>query len=164
LRRAESTDVAPFLGSRSARIILVLTVIAWAFVGARVWLGKNLAGLKNAQSTGDAFLNKIVLNPFFALRYAVWQEHAMQRSAGLSTIESLGVIITGLPFARAFVNFQPLVRKGLPTAAAAIFKQLGYKPRFFYGGYLSWQRIGEFCREQGFEDVYGGDQMVPHAR
>ncbi len=85
-------------------------------------------------------------------------------SSGISTIESLGVIITGLPFARAFVNFQPIVRRGLPTAAAPIFKQLGYKPRFFYGGYLSWQRIGEFCREQGFEEVYGGDQMVPHSR
>jgi phosphoglycerol transferase MdoB-like AlkP superfamily enzyme len=80
-------------------------------------------------------------------------------SSGISTVESLGVIITGLPFARAFVNFQPLVRKGLPTAVAPIFKRLGYRPRFFYGGFLSWQRMGEFCREQGFEEVYGGDQM-----
>ncbi len=233
-------------------MITIIVIAIWAFVGARVWLGRNLAGLKNAQSTGDAFLNKIVLNPFFALRYAIWQEHTMQKSAGLkiflpdgnvrgaaealfpatqnaanlddclkriapgnpgpkpthifivvmesydawsmqpeyaglhltdrvkalgdggiraqgfissgiSTVESLGVIITGLPFARAFVNFQPMVRKGLPTAAAPIFKRLGYRTRFFYGGYLSWQRIGEFCREQGFVEVYGGDQMVPHA-
>jgi phosphoglycerol transferase MdoB-like AlkP superfamily enzyme len=85
-------------------------------------------------------------------------------SSGVSTVESLGAVITGLPFARAFVNFQPVVRRGLPTAAASIFKQLGYKTRFFYGGFLSWQRIGEFCREQGFDEVYGGDQMVPRAR
>ena len=252
LRRAESTDVPDFLGTKVARAITVALIVIWAFVGARVWLGKNLAGLKNAASTGDEFLNKIVLNPFFALRYAIWQEHSMQKSIGLkdilpsadvrgaaaalfpsardaanlddcmkriapgnpgqrpshifivvmesydawalqpeygglhltdrvkqlgqqgiraqgfissgvSTVESLGVIITGLPFARAFVNFQPIVRRGLPTAAAPIFKQLGYKPRFFYGGYMSWQRIGEFCREQGFDEVYGGDQMVPHA-
>ena len=254
LRQAESADVPNFLGTRAARAIIVIVIVVWAFVGARVWLGRNLAGLKNAASTGDVFLNKIVLNPFFALRYAIWQEHTMKTSTGLrnflpdgnvrgaatalypataqnapnlddcvkrtapgnpgskpshifivvmesydawalqpeyaglhltdrlkqlgdegiraqgfissgiSTIESLGVIITGLPFARAFVNFQPTVRKGLPTAAAPIFKQLGYKPRFFYGGYLSWQRIGEFCREQGFDEAYGGDQMVPHAR
>jgi phosphoglycerol transferase MdoB-like AlkP superfamily enzyme len=251
--KAESADVPSFLGSTDARIIIVAVMVAWAFVGARVWLGKNLAGVKNAASTGDVFLNKIVLNPFFALRYAVWQEHTMQKSAGLriflpdgnvraaaaalfpdvqsaanlddclkrtapggsaqkpshifivvmesydawamqpeyaglhltdrlkalgetgvradgfissgiSTVESLGVIITGLPFARAFVNFQPVVRRGLPTAAAPIFKQLGYKTRFFYGGFLGWQRIGEFCREQGFDEVYGGDQMVSHAR
>jgi phosphoglycerol transferase MdoB-like AlkP superfamily enzyme len=252
LRKAESALVPNILRTKAARVITVIVILIWAFVGARVWLGKNLAGLKKAESTGDVFLNKIVLNPFWALRYAVWQEHTMQKSAGLktllpdgnvrvaaaalfpgienaanlddclkriapgnpgqkpthifiivmesydawalqaeyeglhltdrvkalgengigaqgfissgiSTIESLGVIITGLPFARAFVNFQPIVRKGLPTAAAPIFKQLGYKPRFFYGGYLSWQRIGEFCREQGFEEVYGGDQMVPHS-
>ena len=254
LRQAESADAPNFLGTKVARVLTVALLVIWAFVGARVWLGKNLAGLKNAESTGDVFLNKIVLNPFFALRYAIWQEHTMQKSTGLkiflpdgnvrgaasaifreaarnaanlddclkriapgaagpkpshifiivmesydawamqpeyvglhltdrlknlgsegiradgfissgiSTIESLGVIITGLPFARAFVNFQPVVRKGLTTAAAPIFKQLGYKTRFFYGGYLSWQRIGEFCREQGFDEVYGGDQMVPHAR
>ena len=253
LRKAESADVPAFLGTTTARAITVLVIAIWAFAGARVWLGKNFAGLKKAESTGDVFLNKIVLNPFFALRYAIWQEHTMQKSVGLrsllpdgdvrsaaaalfpehantatlddalertapgssgprpahifvvvmesydawamqpeyaglhltdrltalgdkgvharafissgiSTIESLGVMITGLPFARAFVNFQPVVRKGLPTAAAPIFKQLGYKTRFFYGGYLSWQRIGEFCREQGFDEVYGGDQMVPHAQ
>jgi len=252
-QKAETADVPVSVGTKTARVIIVIVIAVWAFVGARVWLGENLAGLKNAESTGDVFLNKIVLNPFFALRYAIWQEHTMQKSAGLriflpdanvraaatalfpnsqnaatldeclkriapgnsgqrpthifivvmesydawamqpeyaglhltdrlsalgdkgvcarafissgiSTIESLGVMITGLPFARAFVNFQSVVRKGLPTAAAPIFKQLGYKPRFFYGGFLSWQRIGEFCREQGFEDVYGGDQMVPHAR
>ena len=253
-RSAESAHVPGFFASRPARLGTAIVLVVWTFVGAKVWLGRNFAGLKNAATTGDVFLNKIVLNPFWALRYAVWQEHTMQKSAGLktflpdgnvraaaaavfpetaqnatnlddclkriapgnagakpthifivvmesydawalqpeyaglhltdrvkqlgeggihadgfissgvSTIESLGVIITGLPFARAFVNFQPLVRKGLPTAAAPIFKQLGYKPRFFYGGYLSWQRIGEFCREQGFEDVYGGDQMVTHAR
>ena len=252
-RRAEHADVPSFLATKSAHAITIVIIAIWAFVGARAWIGKNLAGLKNAESTGDAFLNKIVLNPFWALRYAIWQEHTMQKSAGLkiflpdgnvrgaaaalipgaqnaatlddclkriapgnpgpkpthifivvmesydawsmqseyaglhltdrvkqlgaegvradafissgiSTVESLGVIITGLPFARAFVNFQPTVRKGLPTAAAPIFKQLGYRTRFFYGGYLSWQRIGEFCREQGFDEVYGGDQMVPHAR
>lgn len=252
-RKAASGDAPDFLGTKTARAITLVVIVVWAFVGARIWLGRNLAGLKNAESTGDVFLNKIVLNPFFALRYAIWQEHTMQKSAGLrtilpdgnirgaanaifpdvqnpaklddclkriapgaagpkpdhifivvmesydawamqpeyaglhltdrlkqlgdggirargfissgvSTIESLGVIITGLPFARAFVNFQPIVRRGLPTAGAPIFKRLGYKPRFFYGGYLSWQRIGEFCREQGFEEVYGGDQMVPHER
>lgn len=248
LRKAESATVPNLFRTKTMRALTVVIVVVWAFVGARVWLGKNLAGLKKAESTGDIFLNKIVLNPFWALRYAIWQEHTMQKSAGLktflpdgnvraaaaalfpgagdatnlddcvkrtapgnpepkpthifiivmesydvwalqpeyaglhltdrlkalgengvraqgfissgiSTVESLGVIITGLPFARAFVNFQPMVRQGLPTAAAPIFKQLGYKPRFFYGGYLSWQRIGEFCREQGFEEIHGGDEM-----
>src|SRR4029077_14608308 len=65
---------------------------------------------------------------------------------------------------RAFVNFQPIVRRGLPTSAAPIFKQLGYRTRFFYGGYLSWQRIGKFCREQGFDEVFGGDQILASSK
>ena len=252
-RVAGAAELPVFLGTKPARAITFLLIVIWVFVGARVWLGKNLKGLKNAATTGDVFLNKIVLNPFFALRYAIWQETTMQRSAGLrlflpdgdvraaaaalypeaknagtlddclkqvapgnpsprpthifivvmesydawsmqpeyaglhltdrlnalgsegihvhgfissgiGTIQSLGVFITGLPFARVLVNYQPAVRKGLPTAAAGIFKRLGYRPRFFYGGFLSWQRIGQFCREQGFEEVYGGDQMSEKSR
>ena len=247
-RVAGSAEVPVLLGTKSARAITFIVIAIWAFCGLRVWLGKNLAGLKNAAATGDVFLNKIVLNPFFALRYAIWQETTMEKSAGLrtflpdgdvraaaaalypraqnvvtlddclervapgnsgprpthifivvmesydawamqpeyaglhltdrlnalgreglhvqgfissgiGTIQSLGVFITGLPFARVLVNYQPVVRKGLPTAAAGIFKRLGYRSRFFYGGFLSWQRVGEFCREQGFDEVYGGDQM-----
>ena len=252
-RVAASAEVPALLGTKTARAITFIVIIIWAFVGARVWLGRNLAGLKNAATTGDVFLNKIVLNPFFALRYAIWQETTMQRSAGLKiflpdgniraaaaalypqaqnaatlddclkrvapgsasprpthifivvmesydawsmepeyaglhltdrlnalgreglhvrgfissgigTIQSLGVFITGLPFARVLVNYKRAVREGLPTAAAGIFKRLGYRPRFFYGGFLSWQRAGQFCREQGFEEVYGGDQMTQSSR
>jgi phosphoglycerol transferase MdoB-like AlkP superfamily enzyme len=247
-RAAAAAEVPAFLGTKSARAITFIVIAIWMFVGARVWLGKNLAGLKNAATTGDVFLNKIVLNPFFALRYAIWQETTMQRAAGLrtflpggnvraaatalypnaksfatlddcvervapgnpgpppshifivvmesydawsmepeyanlhltdrlnalgreglhvhgfissgiGTIQSLGVFITGLPFARVLVNYQPIVREGVPTASAKIFKRLGYRTRFFYGGFLSWQRVGQFCREQGFDEVYGGDQM-----
>jgi len=74
-------------------------------------------------------------------------------------MKSLGTIITGLPSAGLFVNYLPTVRSGVPTSAAGIFRRLGYRTRFFYGGYLSWQRIGDFAREQGFDEVYGGDQM-----
>src|SRR5205085_5074846 len=84
-RAAAAAEVPAFLGTKSARAITFIVIAIWMFVGARVWLGKNLAGLKNAAGTGDPFLNKIVLNPFFALRYAIWQEHTMQRSAGLKT-------------------------------------------------------------------------------
>src|SRR5438045_6427361 len=83
LGQAESADIPTFLGTKTARAFTVIIVVIWAFVGARVWLGKNLAGLKKAESTGDVFLNKIVLNQFWALRYAIWQEHTMQKSAGL---------------------------------------------------------------------------------
>ena len=80
-------------------------------------------------------------------------------SAGSGTIRSLGTILTGLPSSGLYVNYLPTVRGGLPTSTARIFHRLGYRTRFFYGGYLSWQRIGDFAREQGFDEVYGGDLM-----
>jgi phosphoglycerol transferase MdoB-like AlkP superfamily enzyme len=252
-RVANSAQFPAFLGRKYVRVITFIVVAIWALVGLIVFPGKRLISVKNAGATGDTFLNKIVLNPFFALRYAIWQERNMLKATGLrtflpdgnirdaaaaifpqaqnaatlddclkqtargnpspppthifvvvmesydawamqpeyaglhltdrlnalgqkgiqvqgfissgtSTIECLGVIMTGLPYPRLLVNYQPVVRRGLPTAATGIFKQLGYRSRFFYGGFLSWERIGEFCREQGFEEAYGGDQMNPRSR
>src|SRR6202011_5797668 len=77
-RVAGAAELPVFLGTKPARAITFLLIVIWVFVGARVWLGKNLKGLKNAATTGDVFLNQIVLNPFFALRYAIWQETTMQ--------------------------------------------------------------------------------------
>lgn len=251
-RIAESARVPAFLGTKFAKATIFILVTVWMLVGLRVWPEHTLISVKNAGATGDVFLNKIVLNPFFALRYAIGEERNMLKAAGFrtflpngdlraaaaavfpqaknvstldnclervapgnagsppthifivvmesydawamqpdyaglhltdrvralgdegihvhafvssgaSTIGCLGVLMTGLPYSGVLVNYQPVVRKGLPTAAAPIFKQLGYRTRFFYGGFLSWERIGEFCREQGFEEAFGGDQMSPRS-
>ena len=79
-------------------------------------------------------------------------------SAG-GTMSSLGVIISGLPDAGVNTNYQKTARSPYPTSIAAIFRQLGYRTCFFYGGYLSWQKIGDFCRSQGFDEVYGGGHI-----
>ena len=81
-------------------------------------------------------------------------------SSGESTMKSLAAIITGLPDAGVFTNYQPGSRRPFPTAIAPIFKRLGYKTRFFYGGNLSWERMGEFCEAQGFEEVYGASHIT----
>src|SRR5581483_9793438 len=83
-------------------------------------------------------------------------------SAGTGTMPSLSTLITGLPELGLHVNYRPLVRQGVPTAIAPIFKRLGYRTRFFYGGYPSWQRLGDFCHEQGFDEVHGGGEMSDH--
>ncbi|HME88681.1 MAG TPA: LTA synthase family protein [Chthoniobacterales bacterium] len=247
-RVSTAGDVPKFLGTKWARGVNFVIVLLWLLLGARIWPHGYLVSVKNAPGAGDPFLNKIAVNPFFALRYAVWQERNMQKIAGLrtilpngdirsaaaalfpqapnaatlddciqraapgnsnpppshvfvvvmesydawamqseytslhltdrlselgregvrvegfissgsSTMESLGTIITGLPFARVLINYQPAVREGVPSAIASIFKRLGYRTRYFLGTTLSWERSGEFCREQGFDEVYGGDQM-----
>ncbi len=75
------------------------------------------------------------------------------------TMSSLAAIVTGLPDTGVHTNYQKTARRAYPTSVAKIFKQLGYRTRFFYGGYLSWQRVGNFCRAQGFDEIYGGGHI-----
>ncbi len=75
-----------------------------------------------------------------------------------STMQSLGSLITGLPYTLVEINYQDTARKPYPSSIAETFKRLGYRTRLFYGGYLSWQRFGDFARDQGFEEIYG----APH--
>jgi len=81
-------------------------------------------------------------------------------SAADGTMPSLAAIITGMPDTGIHVNYQPAAQETFPTSIAPIFKRLGYRTRFFYGGYLSWQRLGDFCKDQGFDEVHGGPQMT----
>jgi phosphoglycerol transferase MdoB-like AlkP superfamily enzyme len=248
LRAARKFEPPAVLNTKWARAAMLAAVLGLTIVGLRGSVGPRPIQMKDAATTGDNFLNRIVLNPFFALRYVVSEYLTLQGTAGLKTFlpdgdvkaaavalfpagveaknldecllrtapgaksprpshiflivmesydswamepqfaslgltkrltalgeqgihvraflpsgggteETLGALITGLPESGVMVNYQGSVRRGLPTDIAGIFKRLGYKPRFFYGGYLSWQRLGDFCREHGFEEIYGGDKM-----
>jgi phosphoglycerol transferase MdoB-like AlkP superfamily enzyme len=79
------------------------------------------------------------------------------------TATSLCSLVSGLPDANVVTNYQRSSERPFPSSIALSFKQLGYRTRFFYGGYPSWQRIGEFIRNQGFEESYGGGSMGSQA-
>lgn len=79
--------------------------------------------------------------------------------AGSGTIGSMNTLITGLPDAGLNINYQPSAQTPYPSALAANMKRLGYKTRFFYGGFLSWQRLDSFAQNQGFDEIYGGGSM-----
>ena len=83
--------------------------------------------------------------------------------AGTGTIDSNTAILTGIPYAAIFARYEPYGRRGLPTSLPATFHRLGYRTRFFYGGALSWQNIGDFARDQGFDEVYGAGNLEGHA-
>lgn len=111
------------------------------------------------------------MQPKFAALHLTDQLQALGRagimadafvSAGGGTMPSLAALITGLPEVGLHPNYRPSVREGILTAVAPIFKRLGYRTRFFYAGYLSWQRLGAFCQEQGFDEVHGGASMTQH--
>jgi phosphoglycerol transferase MdoB-like AlkP superfamily enzyme len=75
-------------------------------------------------------------------------------------MSSLSAILSGLPDAQVNTNYQASAKQAYPTALAYLFKKLGYKTRLFYGGYLSWQRIEDFARDQGIDEAYGASHMA----
>lgn len=225
----------------------LVTLVLLVF-GLRASFASRPVQLKAAAATSDPFLNKIVLNPYAALRYAIVSHRTLARAQGLNlilpdgdvraaakawfpntgavtnlddclkriaagspvkpaqhiflivsesfdtwglrpenqdlhatdrlaalgragmaadafvsggdnTMASLAAMISGTLETGVHVNYQPIAKEALPTATAAIFKRLGYRTRFFYSGYLSWQRLGDFCRDQGFDEVHSGAEM-----
>jgi phosphoglycerol transferase MdoB-like AlkP superfamily enzyme len=79
--------------------------------------------------------------------------------AGIGTMDSLGPLLSGLGEPGIPINYQVTSRLPYPTGVATVFHRLGYRTRFFYAGYLSWQRTGDFAREQGFDEVFGGGDV-----
>lgn len=77
-------------------------------------------------------------------------------SGDSGTMVSLAPIITGLPSCDLPQNYQERSAREYPTGVATLFKKLGYKTRLAYGGYGGWQRIADFARQQGFDEVITG--------
>ena len=83
--------------------------------------------------------------------------------AGNITIDSYASLIIGMPFTMLQVNHEPAGRRPLPTSLPETFRRLGYRTRFFDSGYLSWQDVGDFSSNQGFDEVYGAGHTAPGA-
>ncbi len=231
-----------------SKILIVLIVLVLLVAGFRGSLGRRPAQRKDIAITKDAFLNKAIINPYFALLFAI-QDHRNQiGSTGLSsylpdgnvrkaaqelfnndntysdldayllrhakgpkgipprhiflfvmesydawpflpryaslgltselsalgkkglhfenflpasdgTMETLSSLITDLPYTAVEINYQPTSQTPYPSSIFETFKRLGYRTRLFYGGYLSWQRFGDFARDQGVEEIYGAPHM-----
>lgn len=77
-----------------------------------------------------------------------------------STMTSLGTIISGMADAGVITNERSHPSNPpYSTAIAAQMKKLGYQTHFWYAGYTSWQRIGDFCHEQGFDYTHMASEM-----
>lgn len=65
-------------------------------------------------------------------------------------------IVTGIP--NFGIAISPLSQPNTPYVSSifAQFKKLGYQTNMFYGGYASWEDIGNFTSYQGCDNVYTG--------
>lgn len=223
----------------AATVVIVLLLV----IAGRGSIGFEPVKLKDAAATRDPFLNKVVVNPFLALKYAINRHLRLSRSSGLKTflpdgdiseaakyvfgrdddlgdldaymlrhaagtpnparhvfviimesfdswpfleqyrslkltgrlgaladrglhfksflpatggtMASLCVIIVGFPDPGVRMNFRKSSGKPYPSSIAEQFGRLGYRTRLFYGNRLSCHGVGDFGRNQGFDEVYG---------
>ena len=79
---------------------------------------------------------------------------------GNGTMPSLEGIITGLPDASLYANYQKETYKTTYASGIGnVMKKLGYKTCFWYGGFGSWQDIKKFTLAQGFDEFHGADEF-----
>jgi len=79
--------------------------------------------------------------------------------ANVSTFDAYSTLVAGVPYCG--VNTSLLGTKYEPYVSSIFnqFKKMGYKTNLFYGGFISWQNIGEFTKYQGCENVYSAVDM-----
>jgi phosphoglycerol transferase MdoB-like AlkP superfamily enzyme len=100
------------------------------------------------------------LNIANGMRNIIAQEDAAYVPAflpnGMSTISGIMGIVTGLADANLYLTYLPeSYKEPYSTSLAPQMKNLGYKPRFWYAGPTSWERVKDFTLAQGFEEFYG---------
>jgi phosphoglycerol transferase MdoB-like AlkP superfamily enzyme len=135
LKRARGPKTVP---PRHIFLVVMESYDAWPFIPKYASLGltTNLSELGRKGVYIDAFV-----------------------PASDGTMQSLTAIMTGLPYTHVEINYQRTALKPYPSSLFETFKRLGYRTRLFYGGYLSWQRFGDFVLAQGAEEVYGAPHM-----
>ena len=68
-------------------------------------------------------------------------------------------MVAGLPHARIPTHCAASAQTPYPTSLPDAMRRLGYRTRFFCGGYLSWCNVGELARRQGFQEIYGAGHI-----
>lgn len=79
---------------------------------------------------------------------------------GTGTISAVNGLVTGLPDAGLYENYQPnSMTNKYRTGIGYIMKQLGYKTVFWYGGFGGWQNIEKFVTAQSFDEFHCADDF-----
>jgi phosphoglycerol transferase MdoB-like AlkP superfamily enzyme len=71
-----------------------------------------------------------------------------------STMNSLGAILTGVPYSGVNISRIGAVNGPYKSALFNQFEKLGYETNMFVGCFLSWQNIGNFSKNQGVNTMY----------
>ena len=83
---------------------------------------------------------------------AVLQPHFLPASNG--TMFGLTSVILGIPELNLHASSRPTAQTPYETALPVQLKKHGYKTRFLYGGFPSWNEVGTFISHQGFDESF----------
>ena len=83
---------------------------------------------------------------------AVLLEHFLPASNG--TMFGLTSVLLGIPELNLFASSRPTAMQPYETALSVQLAKWGYKARFLYGGFSSWNDVGLFMEHQGFEESF----------
>jgi phosphoglycerol transferase MdoB-like AlkP superfamily enzyme len=73
-----------------------------------------------------------------------------------ATFYAYGTITSGIPYCGVNISRLATMKDRYISSIFEQFKALGYKTNMFYGGFLSWENIGEYTTHLGCENIYSG--------
>lgn len=74
--------------------------------------------------------------------------------ASNGTIFGLTSVLLGIAELNLQASNRPTAQKPYETALSVQLRKNGYKTRFFYGGFASWENVGLFMQNQQFDDSF----------
>ncbi len=77
--------------------------------------------------------------------------------ASTGTMFGVTSVTLGIPELNLFASSRPTARTPYETSLTWQLKKQGYKARFFYGGYPSWNEVGSFVQNQEMEGKFVTD-------
>ncbi len=85
--------------------------------------------------------------------------------ASNGTMFAITSILLGMPEINLLTANRPTAQEPYETALSVQLKKQGYKTRFFYGGFPSWENIGPFMKHQKMDESFyfadlGGEGSV----
>lgn len=76
--------------------------------------------------------------------------------SGNTTIDSFGAIMTNVPNCGINLSHIGTVHEPFQSSIFTQFKKLGYQTNFYYGGFLSWENIGDLSKYYGVDRIFSG--------
>lgn len=76
-----------------------------------------------------------------------------------ATFYAYGTVVSGIPYSGVNLSYLSYMHDPYVSSIFTQFKKLGYKTNMYYGGFLSWENIGDFTTHEGCEKIYSGVDM-----